>query len=216
MPVQIDLTGQVFGRLTALCVDASAKTSKRKWICICSCGKEMSATTNSLKSGNTSSCGCKRTETIKEVCTTHGLTGSQEYQIWTAMKSRCYYSDNKHYDDYGGRGILVCSRWLNSFENFYEDMGRRPSIAHSIERRNVNQNYGPDNCYWATATEQARNKTTTRYIEYNGRKVSMAELSEILKVDYDALKYRLNLGYTPDQAAEEICDNNRPKRISRQ
>jgi hypothetical protein len=144
------------------------------------------------------------------------MSSSQEYQIWSAMKSRCYYNDNKHYNDYGGRGIRVCSRWLNSFENFYEDMGQRPTPTHSIERRNVNQDYSPDNCYWATAIEQARNKTTTRYIEYNGRKVSMVELSEIFNVNYDALKYRLNLGYTPDQAAGEIRDNDRPKRISRQ
>lgn len=216
MPVALDIAGQKFGRLTALTREHERTTGgKIKWKCICECGKEVVVPASALKLGNTTSCGCKRTDTIREVCTTHGMCDSPEYQIWAAMKARCSYERHKDFHSYGGRGIKVCDRWTGSFEAFYQDMGPRPTPAHSIERREVDANYSPDNCYWATALQQARNKTNTRYVSHRGKLISLKDASELLSVDYDKLKYRLNLGYSLEQAVEEINDTSRPKRIKR-
>ena len=151
-----NLTGQKFGRLLVLKF-LESRDNKRFWLCLCDCGKFKEKPTGELTNGGTLSCGCMKREKILKATTTHGLTKTPEYQTWAGIKKRCLNSKNKDYHHYGGRGITICKRWLNSFENFLEDMGERPSKNHSIDRIDNNSNYCKENCRWATQKEQKRN-----------------------------------------------------------
>lgn len=129
---------------------------------LCACGVAFSAVVNNVMSGNTKSCGCLRKEVVAATGRKNRRHGESrqtaEYRTWMGMKIRCYYPNTNGYENYGGRGIKVCERWLNSFESFLADMGRRPSTSHSIDRVNVNGNYEPKNCRWATDKQQRRNR----------------------------------------------------------
>ena len=149
-----DLKGQTFGRLTVLSFTEVNKNHKAVWLCRCSCGTEAQILSGSLVNGATESCGCK----ALDVRTTHGQTYTPEYRVWKGIKMRCYYKKARYYPIYGGRGIKVCKRWLNSFENFISDMGQRPSEKHTIERLNNDGDYTPGNCVWGTTKQQDRNK----------------------------------------------------------
>lgn len=151
-----------YGRLLVLKKDDEYLGKNSRYICKCDCGKEMSFFGFSLKNGNTISCGCYN----KEIITKHGMYKTPEYSAYIQMKQRCYNPNSKRYKNYGERGIIVCHRWLESFENFLEDMGKKPSKNHSIDRININGNYEASNCRWATDYEQRSNKQNTIIIEY--------------------------------------------------
>lgn len=112
------------------------------------------------------------------------------------MKSRCYCASDQNYQNYGARGIRVCDRWRESFEAFLADMGQRPSPRHSIERRENNGHYEPGNCYWATRSEQSRNKRTTRFVTIDGVTKPLAEWAETHGLKYHTLKRRVRVGET--------------------
>lgn len=165
----IDYTGQRFGRLVVVCVDVKNKWGNYKFKCLCDCGNIKIIESGSLKKGKSTSCGCFRNEQLIERSTKHNGSNSSEYKIWTGIKTRCYNpNDNRRFNYYGARGITVCKRWLDSFENFYADMGERPSKQHSIDRINNDQGYSPENCKWATQKEQKNNTRHNRVIEING------------------------------------------------
>jgi hypothetical protein len=125
---------------------------------------------------------------------------SSEYQVWRDMKKRCETPSSTFYRHYGGRGISVCDRW-QKFENFFDDMGARPSPAHSIDRIEVNGNYEPGNCRWATDIEQGNNRRITQMVEYQGRTQSIAMWARELGVKYYSLRNRIiNLGWPIDKA----------------
>lgn len=158
-----DISGIKFGRLVALERVRSSKSSKHAlWLCLCECGNNSEVLATNLKTGHTRSCGCLQQEVTVSRSTTHGKCYAQVYTTYFGMKQRCINTSDHKYRDYGGRGITVCDRWLESsptgFENFLEDMGDRPTTKHSIDRIDVNGNYEPSNCRWATSTQQARNK----------------------------------------------------------
>lgn len=168
-----DLTGMKFNHLTVLGY-VGRIGANNQWNCLCDCGNQKIVCGGNLKSNHTTSCGCFHKDQTSKATKTHGLSKSIEYAIWAGMKSRCSDLDNQKY---GGRGIRVCDRWINSFENFYLDMGLRPSASHSIERIDVNGNYEPSNCKWATNEEQAWNRRNTRKDVLNGVKKSLLEIS---------------------------------------
>jgi hypothetical protein len=148
-----DLTGMIFGRLTALRV-VGKKHGRYLWECQCTCGGTLETISSSLLRGSTTTCGCRLKEGVH---TTHGLRKSSEYGSWASMKQRCTNPMNKSYKDYGGRGIKICDRWLHSFENFYADMGPRPP-GLMLEREKNDEGYNPDNCSWATRDAQNGNR----------------------------------------------------------
>ena len=127
-----------------------------------------------------------------------------EWAAWKGMRQRCLSPSHKRYPLYGGRGISVCDRWRDSFEAFLEDMGPKPSPRHSIEREDVNGNYGPDNCRWATQREQCRNQRRNRIVVYQGRTMTLAELVELTGIEHSHLRYHLAQGRSPDEAVAFI------------
>lgn len=165
MPAKLDLSGQKFGRL--LCIDSFSEIrpngNKRvRWNCICECGAGLAVFTGDLRGGHTKSCGCLLEDSRVENATTHGMKGTKEYAAWQSCKSRCFNPNYVSYEDYGGRGIKVCEDWEDSFQNFYKDMGDKPTPKHTLERLDVNGDYCKENCVWATYTEQSLNRRTRK------------------------------------------------------
>jgi len=188
----INIFGQRFGRLSVL--DRGENKGKQYgWICICDCGKTVNVNGNSLRSGRTKSCGCLRAESLSQLAKKHGLVNSPEYGVWQAMKKRCYDAKNSDYARYGGRGITVCDRWINSFENFISDMGKRPN-GYSIDRINVDGNYEPSNCKWASSVEQANNKSNNAKYTYGAETHTIAEWAKIGSIPQTLLRTRLVKG----------------------
>ena len=200
MKAPYDLSGLRFGRLLA--VSKACAGRRTKWICLCDCGAIKEVATSNLVCGGTSSCGCLQKENISSRRAKHRASETPEYAVWGTMKARCNNPKNKSYGLYGGRGIKVCSRWENSFENFIQDMGSRPE-GMSIERIDCNKGYSPDNCVWATAVEQNRNRRTTVKAEYLGKLTTISEIAEVEGVSYDSL-LRLSKKYGIDTALVKV------------
>lgn len=133
---------------------------KRQFECECDCGNKTIVRLTNLRTSTTKSCGCWKLNTTKIIGkenTKHGLTRTRTYNSWQSMKYRCLNPNSRGYEHYGGRGITICDRWLNSFQNFLEDMGERP-LGTSIDRIDVNGNYEPSNCKWSTHKQQNNNR----------------------------------------------------------
>ena len=200
-----NLTGRKFGRWTVLRFDHKNEKRMAFWLCKCDCGKEKVVSGNSLTLGRSLSCGCYSRELNSQ---NHQLTKDKSrtkiYHCWSNMKKRCYNPKSAMYSRYGARGITVCEEWLNDFNAFYEwaiSNGHKDNL--SIDRIDLNGNYEPSNCRWATKYEQANNKSINHFIEYKGEKMSLAEWSRKLNVNYDFLKHKVARGYT----LEQIIDN---------
>jgi len=178
-PQRYNLEGMVFGNWTV-----ESYAGDYKWLSRCGCGVVKTVRSDKLRNGTSTSCGCLRKNRL-----THGLSGTPEHMAWRSMRYRCENPNNESYKDYGERGITVCERW-SSFDNFFEDMGPRPSSKHSIEREDVNGNYDPDNCVWATITEQNRNTRKTCFVTYNGEIYKLVELAEEIEISPRTLRKR--------------------------
>ncbi|MCK4819018.1 AP2 domain-containing protein [bacterium] len=154
MPKKIEMIGRKFGRWTVK-ADAGKKGREFFYKCECSCGTVRDVLGSRLRHGGSQSCGCIKPEATRKALTTHGKRYIPEYKVWSSMLQRCSNPNNCAYDNYGGRGIFVCQRWL-VFANFFDDMGKRPK-GFTIERINNNKGYYKGNCKWATVTEQSHN-----------------------------------------------------------
>lgn len=156
----VNIVGFKFNKLT---VTSFSHIDKRAyWNCICECGNEKIVRGAHLKSGYTKSCGCL----MKNINIKHGLYNTPENKCWRGIKERCFNSKNPAFKNYGGRGITMCEKWVNSFEEFLKDMGKRPSSKYSIDRINNNGNYEPSNCKWSTVLEQNNNKRNNKAKKY--------------------------------------------------
>ena len=202
------LEGMRFGRLTVLSfagVDSKRKAST--WMVQCDCGSApIVVLCTALTTGDRVSCGCRRAETLvawKTVNARHGAKANRKtngtYSTWQGMKDRCHNPMSQAFSYYGGRGIVVCDRWRDDFQAFLADMGVRPR-GMTIDRIDVNGNYEPSNCRWATDIEQARNRRSNRVITWRGETMTLIEWAARLSVNYDALRYRLDEGWPLDEA----------------
>jgi hypothetical protein len=168
----IDITGQIFGNWTVIKRDGVNKWGKTTWWCQCICKNEdsiKSLTRKELKFFKVKSCGCMPRKS-KYIIIPY-MSNSPEYRVWYLMLERCYNKDNKNYKYYGGRGIIVCDEWKNSFEQFYKDMGPKPGEEYSIERINNNWGYSKSNCKWATNIEQAKNKRNNKLDKHKANRI---------------------------------------------
>lgn len=191
--------GVRFGNLVVLC-DVESNSRHRKVKCVCDCGNEKDFFISNIKRGYTSSCGCLHKEVISESSSTHKMSKSKTYSTWLNMKARCSNENNPNFSNYGGRGIKVCDRWINSFENFISDMGERPR-GLTIDRIDVNGNYEPSNCRWASDKQQARNKRNTYIVEFNGVIKPLIEHCNDVGIEYKTVFKRISQsGYSIDKA----------------
>lgn len=187
-----DLSNQTFGRLTAI---EYFGTNSALWICRCTCGAIKKVRSGDLKAGTVKSCGCLQVDENKSRAK-HNLCDSKLYSVWGNIKKRCYNPKSEFYSYYGGRGIKVCDGWLESFENFYNDMKEGYKEGLTIERIDNNGHYCKENCRWATRKEQGQNKRNN--ILYKGK--TLAEWADIKGINYFTLKRRLELGWSWEKA----------------
>jgi hypothetical protein len=195
-----DLSGQRFGKLTVISYHSSV-IGAVYYLCVCDCGRIHKAIAANLKRGNTKRCAfCSGKGKVPVRNRTHGLRQTPEYVAWLNAKSRCYNPRVTHFDSYGGRGIKVCDRWLDSFENFYRDMGPRPSRKHSLDRIDVHGNYSPRNCRWATPQEQRDNYQNSVVVEFRGQKIHLRLVAEAHGRDYRKVYQRYHKGWSVERA----------------
>ena len=170
----------------------------------CDCGEVKEVRRGNLKNGSTLSCGCMIRKKTSARSTTHGDARSHRltltYKSWRAMLDRCGLEAHEAFARYGGAGIRVCDRWLESYENFKADMGTRPSKNHSLDRKDNKGNYEPGNCRWATRSQQGRNKSSNRMLEIDGLVKCVAEWAEISGISTAAIYSRLKLGWNAKNA----------------
>lgn len=196
----IDMTGVVSGLLTVLKLHGSSFELGSLWECSCLCGGSIIVSTRQLRTGhNGYSCGCAKRPRKKKTIKTHGKCKTEEFSIWKAMRMRCQNQNNSAFSYYGGRGIKVCDKW-QKFENFFEDMGLRPSKLHTIDRINVNGNYEPSNCRWATPAQQNSNKRSNHYLHIGGVRLTVNQASRIFNVPWHRIRQRSVSGWPPRAA----------------
>ena len=198
--------GEKFGKITLLGYVKPVK----KWHCVCDCGEEGMYILNNLTRGNTKQCvSCANiSRSIKR--TRHGMTGSVIYSTRTQMIMRCTNPKNSHYKYYGGRGIRVCDRWLESFENFYADMGEKPTKKHQLDRIDNDGNYSPENCRWVTLHEQAANRSNVFNLTIDGVTKTVLQWAKESEVGYGTILNRLKAGVIPKQAVFAPALSGRP------
>lgn len=206
MPKLKDLTGLRFGRLTVL-KRADNVGKHTAWLCRCDCGNKKVVPAWNLVSGLTKSCGCFAIETKRknfEARETHGQSYTRLYTVWISMKQRCFYEKHKHYKRYGGRGIIVCDEWKNDFTAF-RDWALSNGYADnlSIDRIDVDGNYCPENCRWATVEEQNNNTSTNHFLTYNGETKSIAEWSKVTDIPKSTISNRIKRGWTVEQTLKK-------------
>ncbi|MBO5663596.1 MAG: hypothetical protein J6V82_04430 [Clostridia bacterium] len=187
----LDLTGQRYGRLVAIkriTRPSQMKNRSAWWLFKCDCGAEFKTNANNVRSGRIKSCGCWQRERLL----THGKTGTKLFGIWCGMRQRCSDVNNRDFQRYGGRGITVCDEWQTDFRPFYNwaiASGYADSLT--IDRIDVNGNYEPSNCRWATRKEQANNRRTNIYLTYEGDTFTLAQWAERTGIAGDTLSKRL-------------------------
>lgn len=198
-----NLIGETFNKWIVIGPGEKTKDGHKTWLCECNCENHVQRYVREydLISQKSKSCGCLQKEKVKEFKTKHGQCNSSLYNIWSEMKQRVKNEKNEHYRDYGGRGIKICDSWLD-FENFYKwaiNNGYQKGL--SIERKNVNGNYCPENCEWIELKHQQRNKRTSNKIKINKEEKCLAEWCQIYDMPYDTVRARIKLlGWEPEKA----------------
>lgn len=194
-----DLAGLRFGIITALERVPSEPGAKTYWECRCDCGVIFRTRMDVLTRGVAKSCGCSHRRMPPNGKKNHGGYRTAENWVWHSMIRRCTNPNQKNWVRYGGRGIKVCDRWLNSFEDFLVDMGRMPSPDHTIEREDNDKDYTPENCIWATWDAQNNNKRNSHFIEHQGRRQTIAQWARELGIKARTINRRASRSIPVDQ-----------------
>ncbi len=192
-----DLTGLSFDRLTVLNLSGYLGVVIA-YDCLCRCGIKVRIRGTNLTNGHTKSCGCAQQES-RCAPRKHGGSGTPEHRIWKDMRRRCRNPKNKRFKDYGGRGITICERW-GDFAKFREDMGRRPSPSHTLDRKDNDGHYTPENCRWATPLEQANNTRGNRYITHGDITMTLSQWERHLRLPSGTVRQRLWNGWSEEMA----------------
>ena len=187
-----NLTGYKFGRLTVREWHGKNKQQSNMWLCECECGNKVVVRTADLNNGHTKSCGCFANDNFRGVITKHGKRNTRLYSIWANMRNRCNNPNAKRYEQYGGRGITICEEW-DRFEAFYEwALANGYSDSLTIDRIDNNKGYSPENCRWASASEQNSNTRRNHLITYNNKTQTMAQWAQEIGIPQRTLESRLN------------------------
>lgn len=210
-----DLTGRVFGRLTAL-EFLGRKNHSSLWRCRCECGNTTESTRASLISGTAKSCGCYRSERMSRLQYKHGERGGEkrtsrppEYRAWDSIKQRCTNPRNKDWDSYGGRGIKIADEWATDFAAFFAHIGPRPSDRHSVDRIDGTGDYAPGNVRWTDWHEQANNRKNNRLVCWDGRDMTLKQASVAASIPYKTVKGRVQKGWDVLRALTTPLDVNK-------
>lgn len=199
----VDMAGLRFGRLAVISRAGRAKRGVATWNCRCDCGVLTVVIGADMRNGHTQSCGCLQDEkrrSSETKRTTHGRTNDDIYSVWRNMLSRCENENHKSYHRYGGRGIQVCRAW-HSFDVFYRDFGAsRPSPKHTIDRKNNDGNYEPENCQWATQREQQNNRSTNVRLSHDGETLTVTQWARKTGLSQQCISSRLKAGWSAFEA----------------
>lgn len=193
--VMKNLVGQQFGMWTVTSF-AFLRSGAYYWNLRCQCGVERAVSIAALVRGSSRSCGCSR---ILAGFASRKVRKEPEFKTWDSMIYRCHNASCHAFSRYGGRGITVCDRWRTSYHNFLADMGRRPSLKHTLDRIDNGGNYEPGNCRWATKLEQARNRANSVIVEFDGRKQTLPDWAEELGLSYQTIMQRFRRGLPIDR-----------------
>ena len=196
MTQPVDVVGKKFGRYLVIAKsNKRTKAMKQMVFCKCDCGIEKEVIVGNLRNGLSKSCGCLKSERTSEPMKKHGLSKNTMYMRYRQMIKRCYDEASKEYKNYGNRGIKVCERWLESIENYIDDMGNPPFKDASIDRVNNNLGYSKENCKWATKKEQSENRRTTTMVNINGENLCLSDWSKKLGLNKKAVADRIKAGW---------------------
>jgi hypothetical protein len=197
----VDITGQKFGRLTAIRFVEINSHRDAEWMFQCECGKECVTVADRVKRGQTRSCGCLKIEIAVSANTKHGCHGTRLYGIWSGMRRRCSNPNRKDWANYGGRGITVCDEWRNDFLLFYEwAMSNGYNDSLSIDRKNNSKGYCPENCKWTNKQQQNNNTRANRQITAFGETKNLQQWSDESGIGHSTILFRLKSGWTPEDA----------------
>lgn len=196
--LKTELVGKKFGNLTVISF-VEKKNRHNRWLCHCDCGKDVVCYQYNLLRGTSTSCGCLRSYYAKKSRNCHGESYTRLYREWSAMKVRCYNKNTHYYKNYGGRGIKVCDEWQTfwpfrewAYKNGYND-------DLSLERKEVDGDYCPENCTWIPVAKQASNKRTNVFIEFNGEKKTVSQWAKDTGLSKELILWRLRNGKTPEE-----------------
>lgn len=191
-----DISGKTFGSFKVISYHSKNKYNDALWLCACiKCEQNKILMGSRISNGKGTTCYCGVHYNFK-----HGSQKIKEYRAYRHMLNRCYNPNVKEYPRYGGRGITVCDRWLQSYENFLADMGMSPSPKHSLDRIKVNGNYTPNNCRWATAIQQANNTRRTYMVDFKGNKIPLGLFCQEYQLPIELIRGRLNNGWSVERA----------------
>lgn len=201
MAIKKDLTGERYGKLTVIALVGIDNSGHTSWECQCDCGNTKIVRGSHLKSGNTRSCGCEAINQLIQRSTKHGMEHTRLYRIWQGMMIRCYNPESNRYDRYGGRGITVCDEWKNDIKVFIEwamKSGYQDNLT--IERKDNDGSYSPENCRWVTMKEQMNHTSRSRYITVMGVTKTASQWADETGVNSSTILERIKRGWKPEEA----------------